>query len=69
MDENRAPRDVGADNRNVQGDDYEYDEAHDAPARPVGGAFAPPPVNPPPKVNVGAGGDYGYDQAHDFGTR
>jgi hypothetical protein len=49
------------------GHDYEYDEAHDIPAGPVGGAPAPHPVTPPPKINLGQGGDYGYDEAHDFG--
>jgi hypothetical protein len=70
MEENRSARDVGADNASVpHGDDYEYDEAHDAPVGPVDRPPAPPPVNPPPTVNVGDGGDYGYDEAHDFGVR
>ena len=67
MDENR---DLGAENRtSTQGDDFEYDEAHDAPAGPVRGTSAPRPVNPPPEVNIGEDGDYGYDEAHDFGRR
>jgi hypothetical protein len=70
MEENRPARDVGAENPNVpRGSDYEYDEAHDMPAPPVGAASAPPPVGRPPEVNVGDGGDYGYDEAHDFGSR
>ena len=69
MEENWPARDAGADNPNVyQGNDYEYDEAHDAQAGPVGAAPASRPVNPP-DVNVDDDGDYGYDQAHDFGTR
>ena len=49
------------------GNDYEYDEAHDVPARPPGGTHAPHRVDPP-EVNLGAGADYGYDEAHDFGA-
>jgi hypothetical protein len=69
MEENWPARDVGADNPNVsQGNDYEYDEAHDTQAGPMGTASTPRPVNPP-DVNMGDDGDYGYDEAHDFGTR
>jgi hypothetical protein len=68
VEENWLARDVRADNPNVsQGNDYEYDEAHDTPNGPVGTASAPQAVNPP-DVNVGDDGDYGYDEAHDFGT-
>jgi hypothetical protein len=49
------------------GHDYEYDEAHDVPAGPLGETPAPHRVDPP-VVNLGAGGDYGYDEAHDFGA-
>jgi hypothetical protein len=68
VEENRPARDLGAENPNTaQGDDYEYDEAHDVPAGPLGETPAPHRVDPP-KVNLGAGGDYGYDEAHDFGA-
>ena len=49
-----------------EGDDYEYDEAHDALAAPMGPTPAPHRVNPPPQVHLGQRGDYGYDEAHDF---
>ncbi len=69
MEENRPARDLGAENpNNPQGFDYEYDEAHDVLAAPLGGTPAPHRVDPPPKVNLGAGGDYGYDEADDFGA-
>jgi hypothetical protein len=69
VEENWPARDIRADDPNVvQGNDYEYDEAHDSPAGPVGTASTVRPVNPP-EVNVGDDGDYGYDEAHDFGTR
>jgi hypothetical protein len=69
VEENRPARDLGAENPNIpQGHDYEYDEAHDVPAGPLGGTPSPHRVNPPPKVNLGQGGDYGYDEAHDFGA-
>ena len=70
VEENRPARDVGAANPNIPpGHDYEYDEAHDVPAGPLGETPAPQRVDPPPpKVNIGEGGDYGYDQAHDFGA-
>ena len=69
MEENLPARDLGAETPNTpQGHDYEYDEAHDVPAGPLGGTPAPHRVNPPPKVNLGEGGDYGYDEAHDFGA-
>ncbi len=70
MEENHPTRDLGAENPNSpQGDDYEYDEAHDVLAGWPGGIPAPHRVDPPPpKVNIGAGGDYGYDEAHDFGA-
>ena len=70
MEQNRPSRDVGAENAMIaQGDDYEYDEAHDVWAGPVVETPAPHRVDPPPpKVNLGAGGDYGYDEAHDFGA-
>jgi hypothetical protein len=68
MEEDRPARDLGAENANIPlGDDYEYDEAHDVPAGPLGGTPAPHPVDPP-EVNLGAGWDYGYDEAHDFGA-
>jgi hypothetical protein len=51
-----------------QGDDYEYDEAHDALSGPLHGTPAPHRVDRPPKVNLDQGGDYGYDEAHDFGS-
>jgi hypothetical protein len=69
MEENRSSRDLGAENPNVpQGDDYEYDEAHDVLAGPLGETLGPHRVSPPPQVNLGRGGDYGYDEAHDFGA-
>ena len=49
------------------GDDYEYDEAHDVSAGPLGGVRGTHRVDPP-EVNLGAGGDYQYDEAHDFGA-
>ena len=68
MEENRPAGDPGAESPQIPpGDDYEYDEAHDMPAGPVGGTHTPHPVTPPPKINLGQGGDYGYDEAHDFG--
>lgn len=68
MEENRPARDFGAENANIpQGYDYEYDEAHDVPAGPLGETPAPHRVDPP-VVNLDAGGDYGYDEAHDFGV-
>jgi hypothetical protein len=64
-----AARDLGADTpNNSEGDDYEYDEAHDVLAGALGETPAPHRVIPPPKVDLGQGGDYGYDEAHDFGT-
>ena len=37
VEENRPARDLGAENPNTpHGDDYEYDEAHDVPAGPLG---------------------------------
>ena len=69
MEKNRSARDLGADNPSIpQSDDYEYDEAHDMLAGPLGEPSAPHRVDPPPKVNLGTGGDYGYDEAHDFGA-
>jgi hypothetical protein len=68
VEDNRPARDVGAENPNVPlGYDYEYDEAHDVPAGPLGETPAPHRVDPP-VVNLDAGGDYGYDEAHDFGV-
>ena len=68
MEENGSAGDPGAGNPKIPpGDDYEYDEAHDVRAWPVGGTPAPHRVDPP-EVNLGAGGDYGYDEAHDFGA-
>ncbi len=49
----------------TEGDDYEYDEAHDVPAGPLGKTPTRHRVSPP-QVNLGQGGDYGYDEAHDF---
>ncbi len=67
MDEHRSGRDVGAGDPNLaQGDDYEYDEAHDAPSGAGRAAGSPRPMSPP-GVDAGAGGDYGYDEAHDLG--
>jgi hypothetical protein len=60
MDDNRPGRDLGA------GHDYEYDEAHDALAQPMGSTPAPHRVDAP-QPNLDRGGDYGYDEAHDFG--
>ena len=70
MEENRPAGDLGAENANIpHGDDYEYDEAHDVLAGPLGETPAPHRVDPPPpKVILDAGGDYGYDEAHDFGA-
>ena len=69
VEENRPARDVGAENPDLPGNDYEYDEAHDVLAGPPGETPAPHRVDPPPpKVNLDAGGDYGYDEAHDFGA-
>ena len=69
MEQNRPARDLGAENANIpQADDYQYDEAHDVPVGPLGATPAPHRVDPPPKMNLGAGGDYGYDEAHDFGA-
>jgi len=51
-----------------QGNDYEYDEAHDALGGPMHGTPAPHRVDRPPTVNLDKGGDYGYDEAHDFGA-
>ena len=48
-----------------EGDDYEYDEAHDAD----GGSQqpqVPSPLRMPEGIHVAdTGGDYGYDCAHD----
>lgn len=63
MEENGTGSDRGP-----QGGDYEYDEAHDALAGPLGGSPAPRRVSPPPKVDLDQGGDYGYDESHDFGS-
>jgi len=69
MEHDQPARDVGADDPDVQRcDDYEYDEAHDATAGPVG-ATPQPPHTGPPVVDPGVGGDYGYDEAHDLGIR
>ena len=70
MEENRPGRDLDTENPNtLHGDDYEYDEAHDVLAGPLGETPAPHRVDPPPpKVDLGAGGDYVYDEAHDFAT-
>jgi hypothetical protein len=47
------------------GDDYEYDEAHDDAGR-AQRQPAPPPVRMPDGIHVAdTGGDYGYDCAHD----
>ena len=68
MEDNRPAGDPSAESPRVPpGDDYEYDEAHDVPAAPLGGTRASHRVDPP-QVNLGAGGDYGYDEAHDFGA-
>ena len=70
MEDDPPTRDLGGENANIpEANDYEYDEAHDVTAGPLGGTPAPHRVDPPPpKVNLDAGGDYGYDEAHDFGT-
>ena len=68
MEDDRPACDLGAEDANIApGDDYQYDEAHDALTGPLGRTPAPHRVNHPPKVNLGEGGDYGYDEAHDFG--
>ena len=68
VEENRPAGDPGAESPKIPpGDDYEYDEAHDVAAGPLGGTPAPHRVDPP-EVNLGAGGDYEYDEAHDFGA-
>ncbi len=69
MQEDQPAQDAGAEDPDVErGEDYEYDEAHDAPAGPVGAVCASQPGGPP-EVDIGTGGDYGYDQAHDLGIR
>jgi hypothetical protein len=69
VEEKVPARDLGAENPNIPWvHDYEYDEAHDVPAGPLGRTPAPHRVNPPPKLNLGQGRDYGYDEAHDFGA-
>ena len=69
MEENGPAGDHGAESPTIPlGDDYEYDEAHDVRAGPLGGTPAPHRVTPPPQVNLDKGGDYGYDEAHDFGA-
>jgi hypothetical protein len=68
VEENGPGRDLGAENPHIPQGDYEYDEAHDVLAGPLGGTPARRRVNPSPKVNLGQGGDYGYDEAHDFGS-
>ena len=70
MEKYRPARDLGAENPDIpEGNDYEYDEAHDVLAGPLGRTPAPHRVDPPPpKLNLGEGGDYGYDEAHDFGA-
>lgn len=56
MNENQPSRDIGAENPNApQGDDYEYDEAHDALAGPLGPTLRPHRVNPPPQAHLGQG--------------
>jgi hypothetical protein len=50
-----------------EGNDYEYDEAHDFPAGPLAATPAPHRVDAP-QPTVDQGGDYGYDEAHDFGA-
>jgi hypothetical protein len=68
VEENRPAGDPAAKSPKIPpGHDYEYDEAHDAPARPLAATPAPHRVDPP-EVNLGPGGDYGYDEAHDFGA-
>jgi len=62
------PAHAGAENPIPEGDDYEYDEAHDLSAGPLSEAPAPHPVYAPTTVNLGQDGDYGYDEAHDFGA-
>ncbi|MEU4216015.1 hypothetical protein [Actinoplanes sp. NPDC026623] len=48
------------------GDDYEYDEAHDADGGAQQQPAGPPPVRLPEGIHVAdTGGDYGYDCAHD----
>ena len=53
--------------RDDKADDYEYDEAHDAPeASRATSADPPPTLRPPAAMHVtDDGGDYGYDAAHD----
>ena len=70
MEENRPARNPGADNPQIPpGYDYEYDEAHDAPAGRLHETPPPHRVDPPSGVPLGEGGDYGYDEAHDFCAR
>jgi hypothetical protein len=56
VDENAGP---------APGNDYEYDEAHDALAEPMSAEPASHRVDAPSR-NLDPGGDYGYDEAHDF---
>lgn len=70
MQENPFLGNAGGSNSDVsQGDDYEYDEAHDALTTAASLAPAPRPASPPPQVDIGEGGDYGYDEARDFGRK
>jgi hypothetical protein len=69
VEEKGPARDLDAENANIpRGDDYQYDEAHDVPAHPLGPIPVRHRIDPSPKVNLGAGGDYEYDEAHDFGA-
>jgi hypothetical protein len=69
VEQNRPARDLGAQIPNIpQGNDYEYDEAHDALGGPLHGSPTPHRVDRPPKLNLDQGGDYGYDEAHDIGV-
>jgi hypothetical protein len=47
VEENRPARSLDAEDANIpQGDDYEYDEAHDMAAGPLGGTLSPHRVDP-----------------------
>ena len=70
MEETGPADDPSADHpRMPPGYDYEYDEAHDAPAGRLHETPAPHRVDSPPGLHLGEGGDYGYDEADDFCAR
>jgi hypothetical protein len=55
VEENRPARNLGAENPNTPRATTMNTTAHDVPVGPLGGTPAPHRVNPPPKVNLGAG--------------